>query len=136
MPCGVRGQIFSNSAQVGNFFQITIHLLITRNRQHNTFVKAIRIVLIFFKYLFRNVQKWNITKIVCFSRAFTIHKLPLLSSEICSGRKLYTSINANPVYTQKMNTSRTSSSRSILNSFCHILLISVWLRNCLFTSTS
>ena len=38
-----------------------------------------------------------------FSRGFTIHRLPLLSSETCSGRKLYTSMNASPVYTQKMN---------------------------------
>lgn len=43
---------------------------------------------------------------------------------------------ASPVYTQKIKTSRTSSSRSILNSFCHIRFISAWLRNCLFTSTS
>ena len=71
-----------------------------------------------------------------FSRGFTIHRLPLLSSETCSGRKLYTSMNASPVYTQKIKTSRTSSSRSILNSFCHIRFISAWLRNCLFTSTS
>lgn len=67
---GVRGQIFSNSAKVGNFFQITVHQLIARNRQHYAFVKAIWIVLVFFKYLLRNAQKRNVTKVICLFTGF------------------------------------------------------------------
>lgn len=70
MPYRVRGQIFSNSAKIGNFFQITVHQLIARNRQHYAFVKAIWIVLVFFKYLLRNAQKRNVTKVICLFTGF------------------------------------------------------------------
>ena len=70
MPCGVRGEVFLYSAQVGNLFQVAVHFLIARDGQQSSFVKAIGVILVLVKYLLGDAQKRNVTKVVCFFTGF------------------------------------------------------------------
>ena len=64
-----------------------------------------------------------------FSRGFRIQFSPLGSFVICSGRKCFISVNANPDRQQKTKMSRTISKRGILNFFSIIICSSSSLRN-------
>ena len=47
MSCSVCGQVLLYLAQVGNLFQVAVHLLIAGNRQQYSFLFAGRIICIF-----------------------------------------------------------------------------------------
>ena len=66
--CVVR--FFFNTAKVGNLFQVAVHLLIAGNGQQSSFIHAVRIILILFKYLFGNAQKRDVTEVVCLFTGF------------------------------------------------------------------
>ena len=70
MPGCVRGQVLFDTAQVGNLFQVAVHLLIAGNGQQSSFIHAVGVILILFKYLFGNAQKWDVTKVVCLFTGF------------------------------------------------------------------
>ena len=61
----MRGQVLFDTAQVGNLFQVAVHLLITGNGQQSSFIHAVGVILILFKYLFGNAQKRDVADIVC-----------------------------------------------------------------------
>ena len=70
MPGCVRGQVLFDSAQVGNLFQVAVHLLIAGNGQQSSFIHAVGVILILFKYLFGNAQKRDVTEVVCLFTGF------------------------------------------------------------------
>ena len=61
----MRGQVLFDTTQIGNLFQVTVHLLIAGNGQQSSFIHAVRIILILFKYLIGNAQKRDVTEVDC-----------------------------------------------------------------------
>lgn len=70
MAGGVRGQVLFDTAQVGNLFQVAVHFLIAGNGQQSSFIHAVGVILILFKYLFGNAQKRDVTEVVCLFTGF------------------------------------------------------------------
>ena len=70
MAGGVRGQVLFDTAQVGNLFQVAVHFLIAGNGQQSSFIHAVGVILILFKYLFGNAQKRDVADIVCLFTGF------------------------------------------------------------------
>ena len=66
MPSIVGSQVLLYQTQVGNLFQIAVHLLIAGNRQQYSFLFAGRIICIFSQDFQRNIQQRNITHVLCF----------------------------------------------------------------------
>ena len=66
MSCGVCSQVLLYQTQVGNLFQIAVHLLVAGNRQQYSFLFAGRIICIFSQDFQRNIQQRNITHVLCF----------------------------------------------------------------------
>ena len=66
MSCSMCSQVLLYQTQVGNLFQVAVHLLIAGNRQQYSFLFAGRIICIFSQDFQRNIQQRDITHVLCF----------------------------------------------------------------------
>ena len=89
MAALVCGQVLFDAAQVGNLFQETVHLLIARNEQQSFFIHAVGLSLYLSSICLGMLKSGVLHRLFVFSRGFTIHRLSLPSSEMCSWRRLY-----------------------------------------------
>jgi hypothetical protein len=59
MPRNMKSQRLRNSAQIRNLLQVSIHLLITEHRQHNTSRTALRMLFILLNNFQRRIEQGN-----------------------------------------------------------------------------